>query len=600
MAQPDSRSTFQFGEFELNISAYELRRSGQPVHLERQPMDLLILLVERHRQLVWRADIVKRLWDPDVFVDVEMGVNTAIRKLRQALRDSKESPSFIETVSGKGYRFIAPITTPVAGAAREASPQSGSRMMLAVLPFENYSGDPDQEYFSDGLTEETISHLGGMNPERMGVIARTSCMAYKRTSKSVREIGAELGVDYILESSVRREGDQVRITSQLIRVEDQTHVWSSNYDRDVTSVFAIQRELSTAIARRVGLQLLPERLGALAGRQTGKVEAHDAYLRGRYFWNQLSAVTTKRAMEYYGRAVELDPEYALAWSGMADAYAASPVNADKPPLQVWPRAREAVAHATASGPELPEVHTSLGLLKFWLDWDWVAAEAAYRKSIALDPCYSLAHRFLGIVLSHMARHDEASMALRQARDLDPLNATNHALSAQVAFAARDYSVAVQFAQQAITIDPEFWVGYIQLAQASERVGNSEMALDALNNVGRFSSGNSKVMSIRGYICARLGKAKEAHEVLHALEAVSRERYVPPYATALVYLGLSQHDSALQWLERAYDAHDVHLVFPAVDPKWDPLRADARFADLLRRCGFISRPAKEKVEMEQSA
>jgi len=592
MSQPDSRSTFKFGEFELDISAYELRRSGQPVHLERQPMDLLILLVERHRELVWRADIVKRLWAPGVFVDVEMGVNTAIRKLRQALRDSKESPSFIETISGKGYRFIAPVTTPVAVAAPQSSAQSEPRMMLAVLPFENYSNDPEHEYFSDGLTEETISHLGGMNPERMGVIARTSSMAYKRTSKSVREIGAELGVDYILESSVRREGDLVRITSQLIRVEDQTHVWTSNYDRDVTSVFAIQRELSTAIARHVGLQLLPERLSALERRQTANAAAHDLYLRGRYFWNQLSAATTKSAMEYYGRAVELDPEYALAWSGMADAYSASPVNADRDPLQVWPRARDAVAHATASGPGLPEVHTSLGLLKFWLDWDWVAAEAAYRKSIALDPSYSLAHRFLGIVLSHMARHEEASLALRQARHLDPLNATNHALSAQVAFAARNYSVAVQFAQQAITLDPEFHIGYIQLAQASERMGSSDQALTALNSAGRFGGGNSKAISIRGYICAMLGKTTEAHEVLNTLESVSREQYVPPYATALVYLGLGQHDSALHWLERAYDAHDVHLVFPPVDPKWDPLRDDHRFVDLLRRCGFTSDPSKK--------
>jgi len=588
MSQPSSSSTFQFGEFELDVSAYQLRRSGHPVHLERQPMDLLILLVERHRQLVWRADIVKRLWDPGVFVDVEMGVNTAIRKLRHALRDSKESPSFIETVSGKGYRFIAPVTTPKAASPQQSSTPSEARMMLAVLPFENYSRDPDQEYFSDGLTEETISHLGGMNPERMGVIARTSSMAYKRTSKSVREIGVELGVDYILESSIRREDNRVRITSQLIRVEDQTHIWTSNYDRDVTSVFDIQRKLSAAIARHVGLHLLPERLSALAGRQTANMEALDVYLRGRYFWNQLSAATTKRAMEYYGRAVELDPEYALAWSGMADAYSASPVNADRSPLQVWPRARDAVVHAIASGPSMPEVYTSLGLLKFWLDWDWVAAEAAFRKSIALDPSYSLAHRFLGIVLSHMLRHDEASLALRNARDLDPLSATNHALSAQVAFAARDYSVAVQFAQQAISIDPEFWIGYIQLAQASEQMGNSDLALDALNNAGRFSGGNSKAMAIRGYICAKLGKTKEAHEVLDTLDAVSRERYVPPYATALVYLGLGQHDSALQWLERAYDAHDVHLVFPPVDPKWDPLRAEGRFADLLRRCGFTDR------------
>lgn len=587
MSQPDSTSTFRFGEFELDISAYELRRGGQPVHLERQPMDLLILLVERHRQLVWRADIVKRLWDPGVFVDVEMGVNTAISKLRQALRDSRESPVFVETISGKGYRFIAPITTPLPRTAPHTSAPSESRVMLAVLPFENYSNDPDQEYFSDGLTEETISHLASMNPERMGVIARTSSMAYKRTCKSVREIGAELGVDYILESSVRREENRVRITSQLIRVEDQTHVWTSNYDRDVTSVFAIQRELSTAIAQHVGLQLLPERLSVLARRQTTNVEAYDLYLRGRYFWNQLSAATTKRAMEYYRRAVELDPEYALAWSGMADAYSASPINADMSPLKVWPHARDAVAHATASGPGLPEVYTSLGLLKFWLDWDWVASEAAFRKSIALDPSYSLAHRFLGIVLSHTARHEEASLALGHARDLDPLNATNHALSAQVAFAARDYSCAVQFAEQAITIDPEFWIGYIQLAQASEQLGNTDIALNALNNAGRFSGGNSKAMALRGYICAKLGKTKEAHEVLGTLEAVSRERYVPPYATALVHAGLGQHDLALDWLLRAHDAHDVHWVFPLVDPKWDPFRAVVRFADLLRRCGFTT-------------
>jgi TolB-like protein/Flp pilus assembly protein TadD len=587
MSLPDSHSTFRFGEFELDISAYELRRGGQPVHLERQPMDLLILLVERHRQLVWRADIVKRLWDPGVFVDVEMGVNTAIRKLRQALRDSRESPAFVETISGKGYRFIASVTTPAATTAPQTSAQLESRVMLAVLPFENFSQDPDLEYFSDGLTEETISYLGRMNPERMGVIARTSSMAYKRTSKSVREIGAELGVDYILESSARREDNRVRITSQLIRVEGQTHVWASTYDRDVTSVLAIQRELSIAIARHVGLQLLPERLSALARRQTEKVEAYDLYLRGRYFWNQLSAATTKRAMEYYRSATEQDPEYALAWSGMADAYTASPINADTSPLQVWPRARDAVTHATASGPSLPEVQTSLGLFKFWLDWDWVAAEAAFRKSIMLDPSYSLAHRFLGIVLSHMARHEEASMAIRQARDLDPFSATNHALSAQVAFAARDYSGAVQFAQQAIAIDPEFWIGYLQLAQAYEQLGNPDLALNALNDAGRFSGGNSKAMALRGYICAKLGKTKEAHEVLGTLEAVSRERYVPPYATALVHVGLGQPDAALDWLERAYDAHDVHWVFTPLDPKWDPFRGDVHFADLIKRCGFTT-------------
>ncbi len=256
------------------------------------------------------------------------------------------------------------------------------------------------------------------------------------------------------------------------------------------------------------------------------MEASDLYLRGRYFWNQL----------YYQRATERDPEYALAWSGMADAYSASPINADQSPIQVWPLVRDAVAHATASGFNLPEVQNSLGLFKFWLDWDWVAAEAAFRKSIALDPSYSLAHRFLGIVLSHMARHEEAALAIRQARDLDPFNATNHALSAQAAFAAHDYSGAVQFAEQAIAIDPEFWIGYIQLAQVYEQLGNTDLALNALKNAGRFSGGNSKAIALRGYICAKLGRTKEAHEVLSTLEAVSREGYVPPYETALVPVG----------------------------------------------------------------
>ena len=586
MSQPDSHSTFRFGEFELNIPAYELRRGGQPIHLERQPMDLLILLVERHRQLVWRADIVKRLWDPGVFVDVEMGVNTAIRKLRQALRDSRESPEFVETISGKGYRFIAPVTTPVASPAPPASTQSESCVMLAVLPFENFSNERDQEYFSDGLTEETICYLGRMNPERMGVIARTSSMAYKRTGKSVREIGAELGVDYILESGVRREDNRVRITSQLIRVEGQTHIWAATYDRDVTSVLAIQRELSTAIAQHVGLQLLPERLTALAQRQTRQVEAYDLYLRGRYFWNQLSPVTTRRAVEYYTRATELDPEYALAWSGLADAYAASPINGDAPPLQVGPRAREAAARAVSAVPDLAETQGSVGLVKFWLDWDWAGAETAFCRAIALDRSFALAHRNLGIVLSHSGRHQEARSAVRRARELDPLHAPHQALSSQVEFNARDYAAAIQFARQATILDPEFIVGYIQLAQAYAQLGKSDLALDALNNAGHFSS-NSKLAALRGVLFAKLGLTEEARAVLNALGAASHERYIPPYASAIVHAALGQVDLALQWLERAYDARDVHLVFLPVDPKWDAFRADVRFADLLRRCGFIT-------------
>jgi tetratricopeptide (TPR) repeat protein len=317
------------------------------------------------------------------------------------------------------------------------------------------------------------------------------------------------------------------------------------------------------------------------------VEAYDLYLRGRYYWTQLSPLTTRRALEFYIRATELDPGYALAWSGLADAYSSSPINGDASPTQVWPRARDAVEHAIGSAPDLAETRASLGLMKFWLDWDRPAAETAFRDAIKLDPGYGLAHRTLGIVLSQMGRHDAAKSAMRCARELDPLDFIHQALSAQVAFFARDYPAALDFARRANVLDPEFWVGYYQLAQAYEQLGRSDLAFDALQKAGQFSGGNSKVVALRGYLFGKLGRSGEAREVLHTLAAVARERYVPPYATALVYAGLDRPAQALDWLDHAYDAHDVHLVLLTVDPKWDPLRSDARFPMLLQRCGFDS-------------
>jgi TolB-like protein/Flp pilus assembly protein TadD len=583
MPPPDSLPTFRFADFELDVAAYELRQRGQPVRLERQPMDLLILLLERRRQLVSRSEIVDRLWGTGVFVDVEMGVNTAIRKVRQALQDPSDAPRFVETVPSKGYRFIADV-----GLVTKSPQERAALITLAVLPFENLGADPDREYLADGLTEETIASLGQIDPDRLSVIGRTSVMTYKRTNKTLAVIGRELGAAYLIESSVRAEGGRLRITPRLIRVQDQVQIWSASYDSEPSSLFAFQRELSTAIAEQIRLRLSLERLTALAGRQTRDAEAYDLYLRGRYFWNQLSPATTRRAMEYYIRATERDPEYALAWSGIADAYAGSPISADAPPLRVGPLARDAAARAVATDPNSPEAQTSMGLVKFWFDWDCAAAETAFHKAIALDPSYSMAHRLLGIVLAQMERPEEARSASRRARELDPLSAAEHALSAQVAFAARDFSAAAQFAQQAISIDPEFWVGYFQLAQAHEQLGNADLAFDALNTAGRFSGGNSKPTALRGYLFAKLGKSKEAHDVLNTLEAVLRERYIPPYSAALVHAGLGQRDAACDWLERACDARDVHLLLLPIDPKWDLFRADPRFQAILTRCAFAKR------------
>jgi tetratricopeptide (TPR) repeat protein len=386
----------------------------------------------------------------------------------------------------------------------------------------------------------------------------------------------------LIESSLREEGGRFRITSKLIRVRDQLQIWSAVYDSEPSSMLAFQRELGTAIAEQIRLRLSPERLRALAKRQTRNPEAYDLYLRGRHFWNQLTGPTTRRAVEYFLRATALDPKYALAWSGLADAYSSSPVHV---PLVVWPKARAAVSEAVGAEPGLAEVQTSLGFLKFWLDWDWPGAEAAFRKAIELDRAYPLAHRGLGVVLSHMCRPGEAQSAMRRARELDPLYVMHQSLSSQIAFAAREYSAAVAFARQAMVVDPLFWIAQLHLAQVYVELGDNELALDALNQAGKLSGGNTKTISLRGYLLAKMQRTGEAQEVLQTLEAISRERYVSPYALALVHAGLKQPDLAFEWLERSYQDRDVHLVFLPVDPKWDSLRGDGRFQALLQRCHF---------------
>jgi tetratricopeptide (TPR) repeat protein len=363
-------------------------------------------------------------------------------------------------------------------------------------------------------------------------------------------------------------------------------IWSASFDSEPASVLEFQRELSTAIAHQVRLHLSPERLSALERRQPRQAEAYDLYLRGRSFSNQLSPLTTRRALELYGQAIALDPNYALAWAGLAMAYAGSPINGDAPPLHMWPLAREAAAQAAVAAPALAETQTCSGVVKFWLDWDWPAAEVACRRAIALDSSSGLAHRMLGVVLSALGRHEDAFMAMRRARELDPFDFVHHALSAQVAFTARDYLTAVKSARQGILLNPEFWVAHYQLAQAYERLGHYDSALEALQTAGLFSGGNSKVISLRGYVLAKLGRTREAEDLLQTLETVQREQYLPPYALALLHAGLDEREAALECLERAYDVHDVHLVLLVIDPKWDPFRAEARLLAVIERCAFV--------------
>jgi TolB-like protein len=581
MSKP--RETLRFGDFELDVAGYELRGSGRPIRLERQPMDLLIVLVERRGQLVSRDEIVDRLWGKDVFVDVETGVHTAVSKIRRALRDSPEDPAFIETVSGKGYRFIAPVE--VIASAPRSVPAEPQRVNIAVLPFEHLGADPDRTYLADGLTEEIIAWLGQIDPDSLSVVSRTSATLARREATSLGEIARKLGADYLLESSIRAESGRARITAKLIRASDQVQVWSQLYNRELTSMLGLQQELGVAIAEQIQFRLSPQRFEALARREPRVAAAYDEYLRGVTFANQRTPATTVKAIEHYERATTLDREYALAWSALAAAHSASPINSDVAPLEVRSRVRDAARSAVRANPDLAEAHYARGHLNFLLEWDWPAAEAAFRRAIDLDPRYGFAHTGLGHTLSQSGRHSEALAAMRRARELDPQNAMTYALSSQVAFQAREYQAALDHASQAIALDQEFWIGHIMRGQAYEQSGRPELALDALAVAARFSRDNSKAVALSGYVLARAGRADEAREVLTTLDALSRKRYVPPYALALVHAGLGEHDAVFEWLDRAFDVHDVHLIFLTVDPKWDPYRSDPRFEALLMRCDF---------------
>jgi TolB-like protein/DNA-binding winged helix-turn-helix (wHTH) protein/Tfp pilus assembly protein PilF len=637
--------SIRFGDFELDVGAYQLRKRGRAVRLERLAMDLLILLSGRPGQLVTRSEIVERLWGPDVFVEVDASVNTLVRKIRRALNDAVDQPRFLQTVQGKGYRFIAdvdvvghrvppeplkpipadappqrsPPPAPADAEVPEALPRPSRRALavgvaavmltvsvagfawsrwraaggdfpvrVAVMPFENLSGDPEREYLAEGLTEETAASLGQIiDPARVIVIGRMSTRAYKGTGKSPATVGQELGAEYLVGGAVQAESLRLRVTSNLVRVRDQVQVWAATYDGEPSSLLAMQQGLATAVAQQVRLRVSPERLSGLAQRQTQNADAYDLYLKGRYFWNQLTPATTKRALDAYGRATALDQNYALAWSGIADAFTAGPINGDVQPGAVRARAQEAAQRAVSAGGMLAEVQTSTAIQQFFLEWNWDRAEAGLRQAIQIDPSYAMAHRLLGVVLSHSAQHDEALSEMRRARELEPGYVMNHALSAMAELHAGNLDEAVGHARRALVVDPDFWIAHYHLGQAYEQLGWDDLALEAFATAARLSNSNSKALSVRGYILGKTGRRNEALDVLSAFEELSTARYVPPYARALVYAGLEDRDAMLDWLEKALVERDVHLIFLPVDPKWNPFRAHPRFQEVLRRCGFRS-------------
>lgn len=606
----------RFQRFELDTVAFELRHDGERVHLERRPMEALVYLIERRGELVTREDLIEKLWGKGVVIEFDAAVNTLARKIRQALEDSSEHPVFLETVARKGYRFIAAVqdadATPAADATAAGPPARGLRpiawagvavlaialgawalfssrphepLRIAVMPFDTFGAADRLEYLGHGLAEDTSASLAQLDSKRLEVVGPMSTLSALDAGKDLPTLSRKLKLDYAVQGTLRVEGTSVRVTANLVRVDDPAPMWSATFDRELTSVLGLQRELSAAIARQVHLHVSPEREAALARRHTDDAAAYDLYLRGRHAWRQLNPIGNRDATRYYLDALDVDPEYALAWAGLALIYSAAAINSDADPSLLRDRARTAAVRALQHGPDLAEAQFAAAYVNFWLDPKWNESLAHARRAAELDPSHGGAHMLAGHLLSQMDEQVEARALLQRARELDPLFAMTYAMSSQVAFQAREFGQAREFARQAIAIAPDFWIAHMQHGQVLEQLGEWNAALDALEKSTRLSGGNSKPVALRAYTLARMGRADEAREVLTDLEVKAKQTYVPPYAFAIIHAGLRNEAETREWLENALAGRDPHLGFITVDPKWDEWRHNAWFANVIEGCDF---------------
>jgi TolB-like protein/DNA-binding winged helix-turn-helix (wHTH) protein/Tfp pilus assembly protein PilF len=631
---------FEFADFELDVSRFELRRDGAALKLEKLPMELLILLVSARGGLVSREHIVAKLWGPNVIVDFEHGINTAIRKIRLALDDDREQPRYIETVVGKGYRFTCPVVakTPQAETAGAAPIDSGrqpralhpsaplalfgprsrplwllgvvtlfilatvlaiaphgweDRMLgraaapriesVGVLPLANLSGDPAQDYFADGMTDELIVALARLGTFR--VISRTSMMQYKRTEKPLPKIARELGVDALVEGSVSRSGEQLRVRAQLIHAAADQHLWADTFERSVGDVLTLQSDLADAIARRIEARLAPE--GRASHVRAGSLipAALDAYLKGRLAWHRRTEAGLQEAIDYFRQAIALDPGYAAAYSGMADSYTALGYFSYIAATEAFSAAREAALKALELDPTLAEPHASLGYVHLYYDWDRTAAEREFKEAIALNPNYSAAHHWYGVFLTALGRHDEAAVAIARARELDPLSP---AISTDIGFHlyySRRYDEAMRHLDAVVAAKPGLPLAYLWRG----RVYQDQLRYaDALANYRRTEDLMREwpvTKAAIGHVLGTMGDHVAAESALQDLHDLSKRRYVTAYGIALVYAALGDNDAAFEWLNRSIEERTHWLVWLKLDPRWDNLRSDPRFEAVQRRVGF---------------
>ena len=634
----------RFGAFELDLRSGELRKQGRKIRLEGQPVHILIYLLETPGELITREQLHRRLWPADTFVNFEHGLNAAIKRLRRALDDSADNPRFVETLPRRGYRFIAPVQGGTQGqassttvedqldehAAAESAPEvinadvsapktavrRGSRKTLAwtlsgvavlllagglslwrqsenrsrsvigslaVLPLASLSADTSQEYFSDGMTDELIAELGQIGG--LQVISRTSIMTYKGTHKSLPQIARELNVDAVVEGTVLRSGQQVRITAQLIEAATDKHLWSQSYERDIRDTLALQKEVARSIAGQIQIALTPREQAVLKNSHRVNPEAYEAYLRGRYFWNKRTAEGFKKAIEYFTEATQRDPTYAPAYTGLADSYALSGdwEYGVLAPQEAYPKAKAAATRALALDDSLGEAHISLAFALQNFDWNWKDAGSEFRRGIELSPGYATGHQWYAWYLTAVQRNTEAIDEIKKAESLDPLSLIIGADLAEELLIAHRYDEAIKESQKIIEMDPRFAVAHYELGQAFVQKRLYTEAIAELAKAIESSGGSSTCTSNLAYAYAVSGRRDEAVRLLDDLKKRSNHGFSNAPEIALVYVGLNENDQAMASLERAYqERFNPTILFR---PAFDALHSDSRFQDLMHRIGL---------------
>jgi TolB-like protein/DNA-binding winged helix-turn-helix (wHTH) protein/Flp pilus assembly protein TadD len=633
-------SVVRFGTYEVSLESGEVRKAGVKIRVQQQPMKVLEILLERPGDVITREELRGRIWPDESFGDFDQAVNIAVAKIRSALGDSAENPRFIETLPKRGYRFIADVSLvepdartqrpdsgagdlpatgpghPIRGAGSTVAPKRlrwpARRVIvalavvlslsalavwrfrsrgrppvairsLAVLPLDNFSGDVSQDYFADGMTDELITDLAQIGALR--VISRTSVMSYKHARKPLPEIARELNVDAVVEGSVQRFGDQVRITAQLIQAPADRHLWAESYEGNLRDTLTLQKQVARAIAEQVRVEVTPREQAALKKAPVINPEAYNSYLKGRYFWNKRTADGLKVALAHFNQAIEEDPKYAQAYSGLADTYAllGDWQYAVMPPKEALPKAKAAAMKALELDSEQGEAHNSLAFILDGFDWDLDSGGKEFRRAIELNPGYATAHHWYAWHLSLLGKNDEAIAEMKKAQNLDPLSLIINSDLAELLVLAHSYDESIGQSRKTMEMDPGFALAHNQLGQAYLQKRMFGEAIAELEKATELSGGSPTCIANLARAYAASNRRAEAIKLLNDLKRRSAPGFLHASEIATIYAALGDEDQAMTWLEKGYEERFNPGVL--LRPGFDPLRSNSRFQKLVHRIGL---------------